>query len=107
MSANIIESEIHDLYATSGIDESNSQVIIKVVNAAPVPRNVTMHLDGDIDLASEGTAEILTSANRLDENTLENPDLVKPVRTPIKNISGEFDYQFAANSLTIIKIRIH
>ena len=70
------------IYASSVIDNKNNELIIKVANISKEPQMLNFDyskLDSDIT----GGKEILLKAARDAENTLDNPDAVKPVERSI------------------------
>ena len=79
------------------------KIIIKTVNTSNVDYNLEINLKG---LNVEGkSAEIITlKGDKLDENTLESPEKIRPIISNISKISNKFEYNFEKNSLVIIKI---
>jgi alpha-L-arabinofuranosidase len=91
------------IYTSAGAKE-NGDIILKVVNATEDEKPVEIDLDGATGLSNEGTASVITSANRLDENTLDNPEKVSARTSTFKGVSGKFTYKFEARSLTVLTI---
>jgi len=97
---------IKDIYANASID-SNSDIIIKVVNISSSNRKVRINLNGIAQnkINPEGTAIVLTSSNLEDENSFEQPNLITPKTKKIKGISNSFDYTFDKYSVTVLRIK--
>ncbi|HKJ43479.1 MAG TPA: alpha-L-arabinofuranosidase C-terminal domain-containing protein, partial [Sunxiuqinia sp.] len=71
------------LYATSVIDNSKGELIIKVANTSKQPK--TLNFDyGKLKSTISGGKEILLKAPLDAENTLDKPDLVVPVELPVQ-----------------------
>ena len=94
---------IDRVLAISGRDERTGDIIVKVVNAAAEPQQMTLQLNGVPKLGGRATATVLTSDNPLDENTFEQPTKIVPRTSPLK-VSATTTHTFPANSLTILRI---
>lgn len=68
------------LFATACYDETRNAVIIKVVNVSNEAQDIHLNLAGSKKDMAFGRAEVITlHSDDLDaENTLENPEIVKP-----------------------------
>ena len=66
------------LFASAVYDKETNEIIVKVVNASRQKQPVTLNLQG---LKGERTAKTITLCHdgMDDENTLDRPDLIKPV----------------------------
>ena len=66
------------LFASSVIDKPSGTVIVKVINTSDQPQDVSLNLEG---IKGDRTAETLTLTHSAmdDENTLDQPDKIKPV----------------------------
>ncbi len=95
------EIDYKDINQVVSINED--EIIIKTVNTSNVDYNLEINLKG---LNVEGkSAEIITlKGDKLDENTLESPEKIRPIISNISKISNKFEYNFEKNSLVIIKI---
>ena len=93
------------LYATASRDEKADEVIIKAVNVSKEPLNARIALSGVQEVAGEGTAIVLTSADPLDENTLDQPEKVAPKASTIKS-AKEFEHELPAYSLSILRLKV-
>ena len=71
------------LFASSVFDKDDNTVIVKIVNTSDKAQSVTVNLQG---IKGERTADVTTlyHSNRDAENSLEKPELIKPVTSTIK-----------------------
>jgi len=93
-----------ELFASATRDQATGDIIVKVVNSAAVSAETEIDLQGAGKLSGTVKATVLTSANPLDENTLEEPVKVIP-RTGAQTISGaRFIRSFPGNSVTVLRI---
>jgi alpha-L-arabinofuranosidase len=72
------------LFASSVYDKGTGEVIIKVINTSKQPQAVQLNLQG---MTGERTAETLTlqhNGSMDDENTLDQPDKIRPVAGSVK-----------------------
>lgn len=67
-------------YITTGYDEATGETVIKVVNATDKPYAPVINIEGG-KVAKKGTVLTLSSASRSDENTMDNPEKIKPVES--------------------------
>ena len=103
----ILEQEVHPLnkiHAVSGYDKETGETIIKFVNGENEPYTTNIKLNCT-DVSSKGTILTLSSDNPVDENSYETPDKIVPVRSEYKHFSNDFQYTFAPNSFTIMRVK--
>ena len=94
---------VKSLCASAARDDKSGDIILKIVNAAAEPLRTQINLKGTGILSGSGKAIVLTSANPLDENTLEEPTKVSP-KTEMVNFSGTtLTRSFPGNSFTVIR----
>jgi alpha-L-arabinofuranosidase len=98
------DASISSLFASSVKDEKSGDIILKIINVSEQPVKTTVNLNGAEDLTGKGTSTVLTSANALDENTLENPTKVFPKTELIKVSGSSLTRSFPGNSLTVIRL---
>ena len=95
---------IKQLYALAGMDNAKKELVVKVVNPTADSVTGTITVNGIANIGKNAKVTTLGNASNTAENTLENPNEVKPVEKTI-NISGpEFKYDFSPNSLTVLRI---
>ena len=92
------------LYAVAGRSQDKNEIILKTVNVTDTPYAADIRLQGVAKVESSATSVVLTSANPADENSLDAPLKVAPVRQVIQNVSPRFHHTFPANSLTVLRL---
>jgi len=78
---------------------------VKVVNANEEALLTEVNLDGAKKLTGKGTAEVLTSANATDENSLAEPKKVSPRSEPVSFSGKSFSRSFPGNSFTVLRLK--
>lgn len=106
--------QIHDvapkqsttLFASATTDNATGEVILKVVNGAHQPQPVDIRVDG-IRIADgpAASAVILTSANAMDENSLDEPQRVAPKPVAVSVSNGRIQQVLAGNSFLVIRLK--
>jgi alpha-L-arabinofuranosidase len=91
-------------YESVSQDSQTGTIYIKGVNAANQAQKVNIVLDGISGVKPQATATVLTSASPQDTNTLTQPNKVVPVTSKAK-VSGNFEFNFAPNSFTVLVIQ--
>lgn len=95
---------VDHLFASATRDDTTGDLILKVVNAAPVPLETTLEIAGAGALAPQGQAILLTGASPKDENTLDQPHRVAP-RTETVAVTGpRWTRTFPPNSFTVLRL---
>lgn len=97
---------VPQLFASSTLDEKAGQVIVKVVNATAQKIPAQIQLAGAEKIDSKASVLILSSSLPEDENTLESPKKVFPVKEVINNAGRDFMFTFKQYSLTVLKLKI-
>ena len=87
--------------ATSAQDE----VILKVVNVTEEAQATDINLQGAKNVGGKAAVTVLTSAESTDENSLEQPTKVAPVKQTIEVSGPSFRHTFPANSVTVLRIK--
>jgi alpha-L-arabinofuranosidase len=101
------EANIKSLCTSASRDEKSGDIILKIVNVSYGPVKARIALNGAESLTGKGNAIELTSANPLDENTLENPTKVSPKSELVKFSGATLNRTFPGNSLTVIRIQVN
>jgi len=91
-------------YESVSQDSQTGTIYIKGVNAANQAQKVNIVLDGISGVKPQATATVLTSASPQGTNTLTQPNKVVPVTSKAK-VSGNFEFNFAPNSFTVLVIQ--
>ena len=89
-------------YESVSRNSQTSTIYIKGVNAADKAQKVNIVLEG-LTNVSRGMVTVLTSASLQDMNTLNEPRKVIPVTSTAK-VSGNFEFNFAPYSVTVLTI---
>jgi len=92
-----------NLYASASLDKPSGEVVLKVVNATASQREAHINLSGAQGVKRVGKAYVLTSADLESENSFETPMKVSPLERRL-TAAREFNYTFAPNSLTVLRI---
>ena len=92
------------VFASASRDDQAGEIILKVVNVETGPVHASVHLQGVIPDRAKATETILTSASLNDANSLANPVQVVPETHVIKVDVPDFDYDFPAFSMTVLRI---
>jgi alpha-L-arabinofuranosidase len=94
------------LYVSTTKNAASGEIFMKVVNASDIATNSIINCkDNSAGVVLNGTATVLTSANKLDENSLTNPTNVFPLVSDITNSSACFAHSFPANSVTVFNLK--
>ena len=95
-----------DLFASASLDAQSGEVILKVVNAAASPRDVRFNLAGAKQVGKNGKALVLANSDLKSENSLAEPMKVAPVEQPFAVPAGEFAFNLAPYSLTVLRVGV-
>jgi alpha-N-arabinofuranosidase len=80
------------------------KVFLKVVNPRGTAHTVKLVLDGLGNVASEGRAITLHAGGPDETNSINEPEKIVPVTTPLNNVSSGFNYTFPAWSVTVLEL---
>jgi hypothetical protein len=90
------------LYQVVTRDKGTGDVVVKVVNARPHSLRTKVDL-GPRRLSGRGTVTTLSVA-LTDQNSFAQPTKVAPTTTRVSGLDSRFVYDFAANSVTFIRL---
>lgn len=104
---------VHEAYALSWPDasacatrdDSTGEIILKLVNALDKEQEIDIHLDGLERLSPEGIEIQLTHPDPRAENTLENPENVRPVTRTVSGLSSNMTRLLPPCSVTVLKLK--
>jgi len=102
VSANNLNTK--NICASASHDDKTGDIILKIVNASASPVKSQIELKDITNLTGKGKVILLTSANPLDENTLDEPFKVSPKSEDLKFSGTQLKRVFPGNSLTIIRL---
>ena len=97
--------EPRPLYAVAGRAGAAGEVVLKVVNVSPEAIETRIDLEGAGKVESKAKAVVLTSADPMDENTIDQGAKVSPVEREVDTAAAGFTHSFPANSLTVLRIK--
>ena len=100
----VVEQGNPTLFASSSRDNSNGDVILKVVNAGATDREVEVDLQGVESIRREARGEVLVG-NPADVNSLDAPTRVAPKPLRIRNAGRTFRHPFPAQSVSVIRLK--
>jgi alpha-L-arabinofuranosidase len=96
------EGDPKNLFVSGSIDGASGEVIVKIVNADAEARAVHIVAPGVI----AGAAKIaVIAADPSAENTLDDPTKVSPKEESIQVSGSEFDREFSARSVTVMRLK--
>jgi alpha-L-arabinofuranosidase len=96
---------VNALYATAATDAQTGDVIVKVVNTAPLPIETEISLGGVKKISGPGRVIVLTSDNPQDENTIDEPTKVSPKTETFDVSNPDFRRTFPGNSFTVLRLK--
>lgn len=96
------------LFASAVVDKKKGEIIVKVANTSDKAQDVTLNLNG-LKGSRLATATTLQSDNMDAENTLDNPNLIRPVETTATCVSKKnmtvLNDKLPAKSFRMYKIK--
>ena len=92
------------LFASATRDNASGEIILKVVNGDNAPTVVQLNFAGLAKVSSAVKITVLTGEMR-DENSFAEPQKVSPKETVLKISSTQFQHEFPANSLTVLRLK--
>lgn len=95
----------NDLFASAVKDVNTKEVILKIVNTASSSQTISIDLKG-VKLESQGRAITLKGDGKNAENSFESPMNISPKENDFKVIGSKVQYEFAAYSVTVLKIKM-
>lgn len=96
------------LFASAVVDKKKGEIIVKVANTSDKAQDVTLNLNG-LKGSRSATATTLQSDNMDAENTLDDPNLIRPVETTATCVSKKnmtvLNDKLPAKSFRMYKIK--
>ncbi len=96
----------NSLLAIAGRDEVSHEIVVKVVNNGPEPKEVSLNISG-AHLEPSGKEIVLSSPDPNAENTFDQPKKITPHASTLNGVSDSFKHTFAPYSLTILRLKEH
>lgn len=95
----------NNLYASAVKDINTKEIIVKLVNTAANPQEVTIVLKGS-KLESKGNVITLVSPNLTDENSFAAPKKISPTESNYKLKGEKASMNLPAYSVTVLKLKM-
>lgn len=95
----------HELFASAVKDVNTNEVIVKLVNTAATPQQVSIDLKGK-DLQSNGKLITLTSPKLDDVNSFEEPKKISPTEQKFVLKDKQAKLDLGAYSVTVLKLKM-
>ncbi len=92
------------LIATASRELASGDVILKAVNTTAQPQQLQIDVQGGPEIAATATGQVL-AGQLSDVNSLENPRKAAVRTFIIRNAARSFPYEFAANSVTVLRLK--
>jgi alpha-L-arabinofuranosidase len=92
------------IFASSNMDDSTGDVILKVVNTFDAPQDLEITLPGARSVSKDAVADVLTG-ELTDTNDLDHPQKIIPHRVSITNAGNDFVHEFGSHSVTVIRLK--
>ena len=97
---------VEELYTVSSVEEITGDIIIKVVNINNEQKEAIIKLKGEKDKSYNVIIDEMKDFALEGENTFENPTKISSSQRTIKVDSNEFEYTFAKESVTVLRIKV-
>lgn len=94
------------IYASTTIDKLNKKAFIKLTNASPEKRSITIQLKGANPSEAKAKVLVMQSADLMDYNSIDEPTKIAPVEKQISGIAKTFKYELEPQSFQIITINL-
>jgi alpha-N-arabinofuranosidase len=95
------------LFTSASRDARRGEVILKIVNAAPSPRDLRVRLSGARRISQPARVIVLASSDLKAENSLDEPTKVAPVESKLLVSSPDFVHTLLPQSLTVLRVKCH
>ena len=96
------------LYASSSLDESTSEIIVKVANTSPEVKEIIININGLKNPVLNNRVEITVLHSTVPEavNTLEKPNNVEPVHTFVDAGANGFTLKAQSNAFYVCRLKL-
>ncbi|MBO4549354.1 MAG: hypothetical protein J5733_01370, partial [Bacteroidaceae bacterium] len=100
--------DVRNIYACAALNQNENMLIVKLINQGPA-KDATLRFK-DFQWTGQVEAEVLSSTNGSDENSMTDREKVKPVQfdnmTGSQSDNSMLTYQCPSHSLTILRIPV-
>ncbi len=94
------------VYASSVIDSTTGDVILKIVNASLIPVEIETILEGAKSSKKEAVMQVISSIDKAGVNSFEAPDAIVPVSEKIPLKKNAVSFSLKPLSLAVIRIPV-
>jgi alpha-L-arabinofuranosidase len=94
------------LYASSALDKTKNEIILKIANTSDVAKTVNYSFKGLKAAERNATHTILKSVDQDLENTLDQPNAIVPVTQQIKVTGSSLEVELAPKSFNLYVIKL-
>lgn len=98
------DEDQNGLFASSVLDKNTGSVYVKIVNISNKSQDVKVTLKGVRNVASAKVVS-LTSADPVAENTLDNPDKIKPTEKSVQMSGNVLETTVPASTFAVYVIK--
>jgi alpha-L-arabinofuranosidase len=98
-------TEPDKLFAISGKDESNGDIIVKIVNAYGNEMSANIDFKNDGFKSSNILLTTLSAPSLTDENTFYEPEKYIPVTKQLPGVASKFSLQLKPYSINIVRLK--
>lgn len=81
------------LYSIASQEEETGDIIIKLVNVDEREQTIHIDLEGLENVKEKGRGICLSAGDKMDKNTLEEPEKVVPKSFMLENVSPKMTYR--------------
>jgi alpha-L-arabinofuranosidase len=92
------------IYASSSRDTATGDIILKVINMAENAQTVQLNINGAPKIAANAAGWLLTGQPG-DQNSVAEPQKIAPQAITINNTGASFSHEFAASSVSVIRLK--
>lgn len=85
-------------------DSHSGEIYVKLVNPNPAAETLDIRITGATSVSSSGSA-ITLAGNPEDSNSITDPKKVLPVTTKLHDLTPDFTYPMAPNSIVVLKLK--
>ena len=95
------------LFASATIDKDANQIVVKVANTSKEDQTLNIDITGlKKGKALDGGKVLTLHADLEAENTLDNPDIVKPVESTVEAAGREFTATVGPSTFAVYRLNI-
>jgi alpha-N-arabinofuranosidase len=97
--------QIREVFFDATRDSRSGVIYLKVVNAAATAQRIDVQINGAAGIDATGEAVVLAANSLDDTNTLQEPQKIVPRTETVEGLGANFNREFPAYSVTVLKIK--